>query len=136
MYIIAWPLMIFCDFFFNVSKCYFVMCHVHFNFCGFLLNLTIVYDFNELFLFLSLVLLCFFILLSFLFSYTLFVCVCVEHGTIQILCFNMDCQIYPSICCFSPLVELCKRFDILKNCCFCTWFFFGRLILIFDYIID
>jgi hypothetical protein len=50
------------------------------------------------------------------------VCVCVEYGTIQILCFNMDNQIYLSICCFSPLVELCKRFYISKNCGFCTWF--------------
>jgi len=87
------------------------MCHVLFNSCGSLLNSAIVYDFDELFWFLSLVSL-FFLALSFCFrSYSLhLVCVCVcwiwdysntlfQHGSSNISFHFL----------FFSLVELCKK---------------------------
>ncbi len=108
------------------------MCHVLFNSCGFLLNLAIVYDFNELFWFLSFVLLFFFgsfFLLSFLFSSP---CLCVcwiwdysntlfQHGSSNISFHFL----------FFSLVELCKRIWHFKKLQFFVHdlIFFGLILI-------
>jgi hypothetical protein len=122
------------------------MCRVLFNCCGFLLNLAIFYDFNKFFFFWSLVLIFFFFffcssffLLSFLFSYTLFVCVywisdysntLFQHGLSNIS-FPF---IFPFV--FLLWLNFVKDSTFKKIVVFVHDLIFFGLILILDYIID